>query len=73
MAWVNPETFDVLEHQVVHRPNSIAEWTGVCDWCDSAICEQNVLWAQTGAEMQISRCWWFKSEEDAVLFKLTWL
>jgi len=73
MAWLNPETFDVLKHRVLHRPMSIVEWIEVCNWCDSIIGEQNVLWAQTGAEMQISYCWWFKREEDAVLFNLTWL
>ena len=72
MVWVNPDTFEILEYQVLHRSKSTSEWADVCVWCEETIGEQNILWAQTGAEMQVSNCWWFKHNEDAVLFQLTW-
>jgi hypothetical protein len=72
MAWINPETFLVLPHGVAWRPSSMATWAAVCEWCDDRIGEQNHLWAQSGAEMQISNGWWFKHAEHAVLFQLTW-
>jgi hypothetical protein len=73
MAWTNPDTFEVLPHLVRWQPCSIAQWLHVVNWCDNNIGTQGQHWAHSGAEMQISSGWWFKTQEQAVWFGIRWL
>jgi len=73
MAWINPNTFDVLPYGVAWRPPGWHEWTNACNWCSTNLGEEGAVWAQNSAEMQFTNRWWFKSEQDALLFQLTWL
>ena len=73
MAWVNPETFEVLPYLIRWRAASVKQWAEAGDWCEQNIGVQGESWTHTGAEMQISNAWWFKTEEYATWFKITWL
>jgi len=73
VAYINPDTFEVLTYHVHFRPRSFDHWDQVSDWCDANCGERGTMWASGGsAEMQFHRVWWFKNQEDAVQFTLTW-
>jgi hypothetical protein len=56
------------------RPNSFDQWHAVNDWCDKNVGEIGSDWASGGSvEMQFHRIWWFKKQEDAIFFLLTWV
>jgi hypothetical protein len=73
MAWINPITFEVLPFPVFWRPASMREWDEAIDWCERSIGTLGQHYNHTGGEIQISNCWWFLRESDAVLFKMRWL
>lgn len=73
MAYINPVTFDVLEHDVLRRPSSRSEWDLMMDWCDNHIGGYVTVWSFSGGgDMALPTTWHFKESEHAVLFQLTW-
>ena len=48
------------------------QWDAAIDWCTITCGEVGIDWAHSGSEMQISSLWWFKTNEHAVQFALTW-
>jgi len=72
MAWINPQTFEVLPYLVTWQPRSMRQWDEVHDWLNDNIGGCAEQWFSTGPEMQRASAWWFKNAQDAMMFRMVW-
>ena len=72
MAWVNPETFEVLGFLARVRVTSRGDWDTMIAWCNANRGAQGVDWQYSNEPMQYPQGWWFRVQAGSVHFQMVW-